>query len=121
MMRVDPIRSREISGERCRASVKKAIPVRSTVLVKTLLLPGHNAAPNVGSRKYFFASSQLTDSRVSGCREQFRCDPDCPGVCCRFGACEFAASGLPPRSQGMWLGAGAPPTINAGIESPGHF
>src|SRR4051794_18805812 len=114
------MRSREVSGERCRVPVKNAIPVKSTVLVKTLLLPGTSAPPNVGSRKYFCASSQLTISRVAGCREQFRCDPDGAAPCCRFDTCEFA-NGVPPRSQGTWLGAGAPPTINAGIPSVGHF
>src|SRR4051794_33460725 len=115
------MRSREVSGERCRVPVKNAIPVKSTVLVKTLLLPGTSAPPNVGSRKYFCASSQLRISRVSGCREQFRCDPDCCGVCCRFNVCEFADRGVPPRSHGIWLGAGGPPTIYAGMGSGGDF
>src|SRR5579859_4015967 len=112
------MRSREVSGERWRGSVRNAIPVKSTVLVKTLLLPGTSVPPNVGSRKYFCASSQLMISRVSGCLEQVPCAPDCG---CRFDAWEFDCSRVPLRSHGMWLGAGAPPTINAGMASVGHL
>src|SRR5437016_10696162 len=97
------IRKREISGESRRASVRNAIPVRSTVLVSALRRPGTNAPPKVGSRKYFCASSQVMISRVDG-----------PGWQGRWAvACEC--------SQGMWLGGGAPPIMSAGIPSEGHF
>src|SRR5882724_5720334 len=96
-------RSREISGERRRSWVRNAIPVKLTVLVKTLLRSGTRAPPNVGSRKYFCASSQVTISRVSGPCWQGRGAVDCE------------------RSQGMRLGGGAPPTISEGIPSGGHF
>ena len=45
--------SREISGESRRASVRKAIPVKSAVVVNTFRCPGTSAPPKVGIEKVF--------------------------------------------------------------------
>src|ERR1700736_26403 len=60
------MRSREMSGERCLGLVKKAIAVKSAVVVKTFRLPLTSAPPKFVSKKYFCASSQLTSSRAGG-------------------------------------------------------
>ena len=95
------MRKRDISGERRFGSVKNAIPVRPTVLVKTLLRPRISAPPNVGSRKYFCASSQVTISRVSGCPEHGRGVPGSRELDGGDLGCEIGRSAVPFRSHGM--------------------
>src|SRR5215471_14016430 len=53
-------------GEKRRASVKKEIPEKSAVVVKTLRIPETSAPPNVGSKKYFCFSSQVITSFACG-------------------------------------------------------
>ncbi len=89
-------RSRETSGERCRGRVRNAIPVRSAVVVNTFRCPESNAPPNVGSRKYFCATSQVATSRTCGPARTWGDLP--PGsVCC----------------QGMIDSGAGPPTVRA--------
>src|ERR1700719_3073858 len=84
-------------GERRRGEVKNEVPVKSTVLVKTLLRPDTTAPPKVGSTKYFCASSQVTISRTG--------DPLSQG----------ASAGALCRPHGIRLGTGAPPINREGI------
>src|SRR5882724_10233501 len=73
------MRRREIKGDRCRGLVRKAMPVRSAVVVKTLRRPSTSAPPKVGSIKYFCPSSQITSSRADG--------PEGHGVGCAASFC----------------------------------
>src|ERR1043166_5396738 len=56
------MRKRDTMGEKLRGSVRKAIPVKFAVVVKTLRAPSTTARPNVGSAKYFIFTSQVTNS-----------------------------------------------------------
>src|SRR5260370_3968812 len=57
-------RSREISGEISRGSVRNAIPERFNVVSKILRRLVITAPPNFGSKKYFCVSRQLIHSRL---------------------------------------------------------
>ena len=50
--------------EKRRGSVRKAMPVKSVVVVKALRRPDTSALPKVGSKKYFCATSQEKISRA---------------------------------------------------------
>src|SRR5438270_7430693 len=56
------MRKFETTGEKRRGSVTKAIPVKFTVVVKTLRAPFWMAPPKLGSKKYFILTSQVTNS-----------------------------------------------------------
>jgi len=73
------------------------MPVKSTVVVKTLRCPGTRAPPKVGSRKYFWASSQVMTSRTCGSFTQ------------------DTAFGSGWRSQGMRLSTAGRPIMSEDI------
>src|SRR5581483_2780139 len=59
------IRRREMTGEKVRGSVRKAMPVKSAVVVKTLRRPLTSAPPKVLSKKAFWPTSQRMISRAA--------------------------------------------------------
>src|SRR6202451_4757302 len=79
------------------------MPVRATVLVNTLRASGTRAPPKVGSRKYFWAISQVASSRTAGSGWHF-------GVCWLLVGC-----------QGIPCSGAAPPTVRADITGAQSF
>src|ERR1700747_804301 len=72
------MRNREMIGAKWRGSLRKAMPVKSAVVVNIFLCPARTALPKVGTKKYFCPISQLTSSRVAATQGCDAGGEDCP-------------------------------------------